>query len=166
MPLRTGRSIPVRFPSKRGLPCGRMPVRYLLLFLLVIGAASAPVRAGADTPEEQLAAASALFDAQRYAEAAQKLDAFLAANPKHARAGAAALALGRCRAELKQYAQAIPAYEKAIASKDAAVLPVAQLGLGEAAIQARQWEKAVPALEAAAKTALKPDQAPVVWTWL
>src|SRR6266536_1372790 len=76
-------------------------MRYLLLLLLVVCAGLAPPPVCADTPEEQLAAASALFDAQRYAEAAQKLDAFLAANPKHARAAAAALALGRCRAELK-----------------------------------------------------------------
>src|SRR5262245_3395664 len=81
----------------------------------------------AQSPEEQLAAASALFDAGNYAASAQKLDAFLAKNPKHPKAGAAALALGRCRSELKQFAQAIPAYEKAVASKDPAVVPMAEL---------------------------------------
>ncbi len=120
----------------------------------------------AEPPDEQLAAASALFDAKKYAEAAQKLDAFLAENPKHARASTAAFVLGRCRAELKQYAQAVPAYEKAIAGKDPAILPLAQLGLGEAAYYAKQYEKAAPVLEAVTKTNLRPDQAGYAWFWL
>src|SRR5881275_3275600 len=103
-----------------------------LALLLMIGAVCAPAAiVRADSPEEQLAAASALFDNQKYKEAAQKLDAFLAANPKHAKAGAAAFALGRARTELGQYDKAVPAYEKAVASKDMAIAPMAELGLGE-----------------------------------
>lgn len=120
----------------------------------------------AEPPDEQLAAASALFDAKKYAEAAQKLDAFLADNPKHPKAPTAAFVLGRCRAELKQYTQAVPAYEKAIAGKDPAILPLAQLGLGEAAYYAKQYDKAAPALEAVTKTNLRPEQAGYAWFWL
>jgi len=135
-----------------------------ILFLVGTVCLSAGV-AHAD-PDEQLAAASALFDAKKYAEAAQKLDAFLAENPKHAKAPTAAFVLGRCRAELKQYAQAVPAYEKAIAGKDPAILPLAQLGLGEAAYYAKQYEKAGPVLEAVTKTNLRPEQAGYAWFWL
>lgn len=117
-------------------------------------------------PSEQLAAASALFDAQKYAGAAKILEAFLAANPKHAQAGAAALALGRCRTELKQYAQAVPAYEKAVAGHDPKVTTFAELGLGEAALQTSQWAKAADALGAATKTALTPEQGAIAWNWL
>jgi TolA-binding protein len=119
-----------------------------------------------DTPEEQLAAASALFDAKKYAEAAQRLDAFIAANPKHARTGAAAYALGRARAELKQFDKAVPAYEKAIASKDTAVLPMSELGLGEAAMNTRQYDKAIAALTEVVKTDLPVDQAATAWYWI
>lgn len=120
----------------------------------------------ADSPEEQLAAASALFDAKKFPEAAQRLDAFLAAYPKHAKAGAAAFALGRARAELKQYDKAVPAYEKAVASKDAAILPMAELGLGEAAMYSRQWDKAAAALTEAVKTDLPVNQAATAWYWI
>src|SRR5690349_7955208 len=114
-------------------------MRKTLTILIVSVALTALVlpissRADGDTPEEQLAAASALFDAHRYADAAQKLDAFLSAYPDHPKAGVAAFVLGRSRTELKQYDKAIPAYEKAIARKDPAVLTLAELGLGEAAI--------------------------------
>lgn len=135
-----------------------------LLLILITVAAAAPVRA--QSPEEQLAAASALFDAKKYAEAAVRLDQFLTANPKHAKAGAAALALGRCYSELKQFAKAVPAYEKAVASKDMQVVPVAQLALGEAAIYSEQYEKAAAALDAAVKNPLKPDQGALAWYWL
>jgi outer membrane protein assembly factor BamD (BamD/ComL family) len=74
-----------------------------LLILIMAAAFAAPARA--QSPEEQLAAASALFDAKKYPEASTRLEQFLAANPKHAKAGAAALALGRCYSELKQYAK-------------------------------------------------------------
>jgi TolA-binding protein len=137
-------------------------MRTLVLFLLLLTAAPAL----AQSPEEQLAAASALFDAKKYAEAAQQLDKFLTANPRHVKAGAAALALGRCYTELKQYPKAVPAYEKAVASKDPAVLIVAQLGLGEAAIYSEQYEKAATALDAAVKTQLKPEQGAIAWYWL
>jgi TolA-binding protein len=136
----------------------------LLLSITLAGVAAAPARA--ETPEEQLAAASALFDARKYAEAAQKLDAFVTANPKHPKVAPAALALGRCYTELKQFAKAVPAYEKAAAAKDPAVSAVAQLGLGEAAMHTEQWEKAATALDAAVKGSLKPDQAPIAWYWL
>src|SRR5207247_2175360 len=106
-----------RFSAWIGLLCTaqRWSIRtmrkfFLLCLLGVLCFPAASVRA--DTPEEQLAAASALFDAQKYPEAALKLDAFLTATPKHAKAGAAAFTLGRCRVELKQYPQAIAAYEK------------------------------------------------------
>lgn len=131
---------------------------------LISTAASA--RAAADGPEEQLAAASALFDAKKYAEAAAKLDTFLAAYPTHRQAGPAALALGRCRAELKQWDKAVPAYEKAIATRDAAVVAIAELGLGEAAVNSKQWDKAVGALNLAVKESLKPQQMAAAWYWL
>ena len=142
---------------------------FAALLALPAAATLAPaqiVQAQAQSPAEQLAAASALFDAGKYAEAAKTLDAFLAANPKHPRAGAAALALGRCRSELKQYARAVPAYEKAIAAKDPAVTTTAELGLGEAALQTGQCAKAAAALTAATLTQLTPEQAPVAWSWL
>src|ERR1051325_1669511 len=91
-------------------------IAFALVLVLVLGNRAAV--ADPESPEEQLAAASALFDAQKYPEAAKKLEVFIAANPKHAKIGPAALALGRCRSELKQWTQAIPAYEKAIASQD------------------------------------------------
>src|SRR5579862_7175330 len=133
---------------------------------LLILIACFPALCRADTPEEQLAAASALFDAHKYADAATKLDAFLAAYPQHARAGAAALALGRCRAELKQYDRAIPAYEKVIAAKDATLVPLGELGLGEAALNAHQYDKAATALNAALKSQLKKDQQLAAELWL
>lgn len=144
-------------------------MRRFVTFMLasVLFACPAILRAEeADTPEEQLAAASALFDAKKFAEAAQRLDAFLAAYPKHARAGAAAFALGRARAELKQYDKAVPAYEKAVAAKDPAILPMAELGLGEAAMNTRQYDKAVSALTEAVKTDLPIDQAATAWYWI
>lgn len=137
-------------------------MRFLSLILALLVAAPAL----AQSPDEQLAAASALFDAKKYSEAAQRLETFLAANPKHAKAGPAALALARSYVELKQYAKAVPAYEKAVASKDPAVVPIAQLGLGEAAINSEQWEKAAAALDAAVKSPLKPEQAPLAYYWL
>ncbi len=130
---------------------------------------AAPLRslhAQAQPPAEQLAAASALYDAGKFAQAAKLLDAFLAANPGHPRAGAAALALGRCRSELGQYAKAVPAYEKAVAAKDPAVRNTAELGLGEAALQTSQWAKAAGALKAATAAGVTPAQAPVAYDWL
>jgi len=125
-----------------------------------------PSRAAGDGPEEELAAASALYEAQKYSDAAARLDAFLAAYPKHQRAGAAAFALGRCRTELKQFDKAIPAYQKAIAAKDNAVLALSELGLGEAAINLRLYDKAAPALEAAVSGTLKAEQMAIAWLWL
>jgi TolA-binding protein len=140
-------------------------MRLVPTLLILLSLASA-VPARAATPDEQIAAASALFDARKYPDAAQKLEAFLAANGKHAKAGPAALALGRCYTELKQWAKAIPAYEKALASGNDDVVSPAQLGLGEAAIYGRQFEKAAAALTAATKSPLKPEQASVAWYWL
>jgi cellulose synthase operon protein C len=120
----------------------------------------------ADNAQEQLAAASAYFDHQKYSQAADTLQAFLTQHPTHQRVGAAAFTLGRCRVELKQYDQAIVAFQQAIGSHDASVVPLAQLGLGEAAMNAQKYALAAPALEAAVKTPLKPEQAAVVWYWL
>ena len=129
-------------------------------------ALAAPFRASAQAPAEQLAAASAFYDAHKYAQAAKVLDAFLAANPGHPRTGAAALALGRCRSELGQYAKAVPAYEAALAAKDPAVRNTAELGLGEAALQTSQWAKAASALNAATAAGVTPAQAPIAYDWL
>ena len=134
--------------------------RALLMAALV---ALTAIAASAQSADEQLAAASALFDAKKYAESAQRLEMFLTANPKHAKAGVAALTQARCYVELKQYPKAVPAYEKAIATKDPAVLSIAQLGLGEAALYAQQYEKAAGALGEAVKGVLKPEQAPIAW---
>ena len=140
------------------------------LFAILLAASAlaavplAPVHAQA--PAEQLAAASALYDSGKFAQAAKLLDTFLAANPLHPRAGAAALALGRCRSELGQYARAVPAYEKAIAAKDPAVRNTAELGLGEAALQTSQWAKAAGALKAATAAGVTPAQAPIAYDWL
>jgi len=125
---------------------------------------AAPLHAQA--PAEQLAAASALYDAHKYSQAAKVLDVFLAANPGHPRTGAAALALGRCRSELGQYAKAVPAYETALAAKDPAVRNTAELGLGEAALQTSQWAKAAAALNAATAAGVTPAQAPIAYDWL
>ena len=142
-----------------------------LFAVLLVGptlalAAPLPLHAQAQSPAEQLAAASALYDAGKFAQAAKLLDAFLAANPGHPRAGAAALALGRCRSELGQYAKAVPAYEKALAAKDPAVRNTAELGLGEAALQTSQWAKAAGALRAATAAGVTPAQAPIAYDWL
>ncbi len=135
-----------------------------LVCCLLVSLATTTVRA--ETPDEQIAAASALFNAEKYSEAALKLDAFLAATPRHAKAGPVAFTLGRCRSELKQYPQAIAAYEKAIASKEASVSQLAYLGLGEAATFAHVYDKAEAALEVAVKGTLKPEQAAAAWYWL
>jgi TolA-binding protein len=124
------------------------------------------IPAHAQASAEQLATASALYDGGKFAEAAKVLDAFLAANPKHPRAGAAALALGRCRSELKQYAKAVPAYEKALASGDPSVKNISELGLGEAALQTNQWAKAATALRAATQAGVTQAQAPIAYDWL
>lgn len=136
----------------------------LALAALTSAAPLAPARAQAG--DEQLAAASALYDAHKFAEAAKTLDAFLAAHPKSPKAGAAALTLGRCRSELKQFAQAVPAYEKAVATKEPAVLALAELGLGEAALRTSQWAKAQGALQAATALKLTADQKALAWDWL
>ncbi len=129
---------------------------------LVVLTASAARAAQQPSADEELAAASALFDARRYADAARRLDAFLAAHPKHSKAGAAALALGRARGEMKQWQPAVSAYEKAAATRDPAIAPLAQMGLGEAAVNAGQYAKAAAALAAIAPSSLKPAQAAVV----
>lgn len=129
-------------------------------------AATLPVAAKAQAPEEQLAAASALFDAKKYDQAAQTLDAFLAKTPKHPKAGLAAFVLGRCRTELKQYPAAIAAYSKAIATKDATVATESELGLAEAAMQTTKYDLAASALQEAVKGTLKPEQAAVAYYWL
>ncbi len=146
-------------------------MRAVRCFLFLLGLPgllllATPVPSAAQSPEEQLAAASALFEARKFADAADRLERFLTANGKHARAGAAALALGRCRSELKQWEKAVPAYERALAAREPSLSAAAQLGLGEAAYQSGQWEKAAAALTAATKGTLKPEQAPVVWLWL
>jgi TolA-binding protein len=138
----------------------------LLLTLSLAGASVVPHPAAAQTPDEHLAAGSALYDAKRYDEAAKRLDAFLAAAPAHKRAAAAALVLARSRVELDQWDKAVAAYEKAVAAKDPAITPVAQLGLGEAALQVKQYDKAVTALDAALKIPLKPEQEAVALLWL
>lgn len=145
-------------------PSCRLFVILLAVPALTLAAPPPPLHAQA--PAEQLAAASALYDAGKFAPAAKLLDAFLAANPSHPRAGAAALALGRCRSELGQYAKAVPAYEKAVAAKDPAVRNTAELGLGEAALQTSQWAKAAGALKAATAAGVTPAQAPVAYDWL
>ena len=114
-------------------------VRYLCLALTLL---AVPLPALADTPEELLAAASALYDLKRYKEAAPKLEMFLTNYPTHAKVGPAALALGRCRSEMREFKKAVPAYEKAIASKNPAVMVMAQLGLGESAVYGEMFDKA------------------------
>ncbi len=138
-------------------------VRHLCLALTLL---AVPLPVLAQAPEELLAAASALYDVKRYKDAAPKLEAFLANYPTHEKVGPAALALGRCRSELKEFKKAVPAYEKAIASKNPAVLVMAQLGLGESAVYGEMFEKAPPALEAALKAPLKPEQAALALYWL
>ncbi len=133
---------------------------------LILLAPMPALYAQAQSPGEQLAAASALFDQGKYADAAKLLDSFLAANPKHPRVGAAALALGRCRSEMGQYAKAVPAYEKALAASDPAVAVTANLGLGEAALQTGQWAKAAKALGTATEAGVTLAQAPIALSWL
>ncbi len=132
-----------------------------LLLSLAISLLCVP--ALAQGPDEQLAAASALFDAGKYSEAVVKLDAFIAANPTHPKVGAAALALGRARTELKQWPQAVQAYERARDVKDPAITPKADLLLGEAAVNAQQYDKAAAALQDALKEKLTPEQTASAW---
>ena len=139
--------------------------RFIVVFSIISCCIAAVCAAAAQTPDEQIAAASALFEAKRYDAAAAKLDAFVAASPRHAKLAAAAFTLGRCRTELKQYPQAVAAYGKAIAAKDPAITPLAQLGLGEAAMNARMYDIALTALQAATKSSMKPEQAVVAWFW-
>ncbi len=124
------------------------------------------IPAGAQSADERLAEASALFDAKRYNQAAEKLDQFLALFPTHERTPNVALALGRCCTELKDFKRALPAYEKAAVSRDAAIRGPALLGLGEAAIQTSEWARAVRALDEVGRSSLKPEQEVVVWYWL
>lgn len=147
-------------------PSCRLFAVLLAASALSIAAPIFTIPAQAQAPAEQLATASALYDGGKFAEAAKVLDAFLAANPKHPRAGAAALALGRCRSELKQYAKAVPAYEKAIASNDPSIKTIAELGLGEAALQTEQWATAANALRSATQAGVTAAQAPVAYDWL
>ena len=137
-----------------------------MLPLLVCAACAVPLPTRADTPDEQIAAASALIDAKKYDEAASVLDAFLAKNPKHPKAGVAALALGRCRSELKQYPPALSAYAKAIASKDNTITTQAELGLAQAAMQTKQYDKAADALQEVVKEPLRPEQGAIAYYWL
>jgi TolA-binding protein len=130
-----------------------------LLALLAAGPAFA------QSADEHLAAASALYDAGRYAESAERLETFLRNFPSNEKAGVAALTLGRCYSELKQYAKAIPPYEKALGSRDAMVTNIAHLGLAEAAMQTSQWDKASRSLDVLIRTELKGDQAPIIWYW-
>jgi cellulose synthase operon protein C len=144
-------------------------MRRLTLLFTAVGMLALTIPAVAlqgETPAEQLAAASALFDAGKYAEAAQKLDAFLTTNPKHPKAGAAALTLGLSRTQLQQYPQAVAAYEKALATNSPDVLVEAQFRLGEAAIYAKQYEKAARSLGNAVQNNLKPDRAAIAYLWL
>jgi TolA-binding protein len=139
----------------------------LLASIFIPGLACLPwATASADTPQEQLAAASTYFDRQKYSEAAAILQTFLQEHPTHPRVAAAAVTLGRCRLELKQYEPAIPAFQQALTSKDPDILTQAELGLGQAAINAHKYAVAVSPLQAATKANLKPDQAAVVWYWL
>ena len=141
-----------------------------ILVLLSLALPGVPTLAQGVTPEEHLAAASALFEAKRYDDAAKRLDLFFAAAPTHSKAGVAALALGKARMELKQYPQAMAAYERGLgtsgAAKDPTLKTTLQLGLGEAAMSAKQYEKAANALEGAVKGQLKPEQAAIAWYWL
>lgn len=138
----------------------------LLLVSAAISMSLVPLSAMAESPEEQLAAASALYDAKKYDQAAQNLDAFLAKNSKHPKAGLAAYVLGRCRSELKQYPAAQAAYAKAAASKDPAIMTQAELGLAEAAMQTSQYDKAASALQDAIKGTIRPEQAVIAYYWL
>ena len=147
-------------------PSCRLFAVLLAVPAVTLAAPLPPVHAQAASPAEQLAAASALYDAGKFAQAAKLLDSFLAANPDHPRAGAAALALGRCWSELGQYAKAVPAYEKAIAAKDPTVKNTAELGLGEAALQTGRWAKAAGALKAATAAGVTLAQAPIAYDWL
>src|SRR5258708_9300229 len=146
--------------ARRSIKMRRIHIPLLIAVLFVSTAVFA------QSPEERLAAASALFGAGKYAEAATRLDGFLASSPNHPKTGAAAFALGRCRTELKQYPQAVAAYEKAVASKDASVALMSQLGMGEAAIYSKQFDKAAAALDAAVQGKLSSAQAMYAWYWL
>ena len=119
-----------------------------------------------DTADEQIAAASALYDAHDFAKAAKVLDAFVLAHPKSQKTAAVALTLGRCHTLLKQYGAAIPAYQRSIAAGDSGTRTLAELGLGEAALQTGKWSIAQSALDSATKTELTPEQAPIAWDWL
>jgi TolA-binding protein len=134
----------------------------LIVFALIL----LPLPVLAQTPDEQIAAASALLDAKRYADAATKLDMFLAANAKHPKAGLAAYALGRARTELKQWDKAAGAYEKAIASGNEDIEPKARLGLGEAAMQLKDHEKAIAALNSAVRFQLSKEQMGTAYLWI
>lgn len=138
----------------------------LILIPLICAVCTLPSFAKAQSAEEQLASASALFDTMKYEQAAQTLDAFLAKNGSHPKAGVAAFVLGRCRFQLKQYPAAIAAYTRAIESKDTSIATESQLGLGEAAMQAAKYDTAASALQSALKSPLKPEQAVVVYYWL
>lgn len=140
--------------------------RFLALVLLTLLAARSPAAALQASPEEQLAAASALYDQKKFLQAAAVLEGFLKAHPQHARRGPAALALARCYVEQKQYARAIPAYEKAVASRDAATLALARLGMGEAALLDRQFARAARVLEECVRESHPPERLALAYYWL
>ena len=120
----------------------------------------------AQSADEQLAAASALYDAKNYAGAAGKLDTFLAAYPKDPHMAAAALALGRCRSALKQYPLAMKAFQKTLDAKDPKLRVAADMGLAEAALQSAQWTRAAASLQDATSGALTPEQGAIAYDWL
>ena len=129
-------------------------------------AATVTGRAYAQSADEQLAAASALYDAHNYAGAASRLDAFLAAYPADPHAAAAALALGRCRSALKQYPQAIKAFQKTLDAKEPTLRVAADMGLAEAAMQSSQWGRAASSLNDATAGKLTDEQGAIAYDWL
>ncbi len=141
-----------------------------ILVLFSLALSGLPTLAQGVSPEEHLAAASALYGEKRFEDAAKRLDQFFAAAPNHSKAGIAALALGKARMELKHYPQAMAAYDRGLgtpaAAKDPLLKTTLQLGLGEAAMAAKQYDKAGVALEGALKGQLKPEQAAFAWYWL
>jgi TolA-binding protein len=128
--------------------------------------AAVPARS-AESPEEQLATAALLHQQKDYNGAAAKLEAFLARNAAHPKAGPAQLLLGQCRLLTGQFAKAAVAFQKALAlSKDPRLVAPARLGAGEALVKSDRLEEAQAALKAALGMKLESDQQAAAEYWM
>jgi TolA-binding protein len=148
---------------------------WLGLFALLCGLAllswSTPAPARADTPDEQLAFASGLYQQKLYSLAADKLREFLKANPQHPKAALASYQLGaalyRATGDKGEpdYAAVAAAYEKALAqpAPTPQIAAAARLELGDAYFNLKRYDQAVKSLTAYLQSTPAPEKENAAW---